>query len=81
MPTLWWVKLAHGIVQASFLVGLVSSHWWVELDLMPLVVRTLSRGFIGDYMLITILGNLFFLSLACLAFIPLLGSVFDIVMS
>ena len=36
-----WCK---GLVQASWWEGLVSAHLWVELGLVPLVGRALSRG-------------------------------------
>ena len=33
---------------AGFLVGgLVPSHWWVELDLFPVVVKAVLRGVFG----------------------------------
>ena len=55
----WWVRLVLGLVQAFWWDGLVPAHWWVELGLVPLVSRAMSRGmFRGGCELRTTLGSL-----------------------
>ena len=47
------------LVQASVWEGLVPAHWWVELGLVPLMGRAMSRGvFSGDCELSATLGSL-----------------------
>ena len=59
-------KAGPGLVQISCLGGLVPSHWWLELGLVPLVVRTMSRDmFRGGYWLSMTLGTLSPLSSVC----------------
>ena len=55
----WWVRLPKKLVQTSWWGGLVPAHWWVELGLVPLVGRVVSRGvFIGGCLLRTTLSSL-----------------------
>ena len=44
VSALWWVRLVQELVQASWWKGLVTAHWWVELDPVPLVGRARSSG-------------------------------------
>ena len=47
------------LVQASWWEGLLPAPWWVELGLVPLVGRAMSRGaFRGDFVLRKTLGRL-----------------------
>ena len=39
----WWMRLSKKLVQASWWEGLVSAHLWVELGLVPLVGREVTR--------------------------------------
>ena len=41
---LGWVKLTQGLVHAFWQEGLLPAHWWVEVSLVPLVGRAVSRG-------------------------------------
>ena len=42
------MRLVQGLVQASWWEGLMPTHWWVELGLVSLVGRVVSRVvFIG----------------------------------
>ena len=51
--------MVQGLVQASWWEGLVIAHWWVELRVVPLVGRALSRDvFRGSCELSTTLGSL-----------------------
>ena len=59
MSVPWWVGLVQGHVQASWWEGLVPALWWVELGLVPLVDRAMSRSvFWGGCELSTTLGSL-----------------------
>ena len=40
---LWWVRFIQGLVQASWWDGLVSANQRVELGVLPLVGRAVSR--------------------------------------
>ena len=40
----WWVRLLNGIVKVSFWEVLVPAFLWVELGLVPLMCRVMSRG-------------------------------------
>ena len=39
-----WMKLSERLVQASWRVRLVPTHWWVELGLVPVAGRAVSGG-------------------------------------
>ena len=39
-----WLRLVQGVVLASWWRGLVPVFWWMRLDLVFLVGRTMSRG-------------------------------------
>ena len=56
---LLWVRWTQGLLQASWLEGLVLSYWWVKLGLVPLGVRAMSSGvFRGGYELSMTLDKL-----------------------
>ena len=38
------MKLSKRLVQASWWEGVVPAHWWLELGLVPLAGRAVSRG-------------------------------------
>ena len=59
MSALWWVKVVLRLLEVSWWEGLVPSCWWVELGLILLVGRAVSRGvFIGGCELSMTLGTL-----------------------
>ena len=59
MSALLLVTLVLRLVRASWWKVLVLAHWWVELGLVPLVGRAMSRGvFIGGCELSVALSTL-----------------------
>ena len=55
----WWVRLVQGDCAGFLVEGLMPAHWWVELDLLPLVGRAMSQSmFAGSCWFRTTLGSL-----------------------
>ena len=70
----WWVRLPKKLVQTSWWGGLVPAHWWVELGIVILVGRAMSRDvFIGGCGLMKTLSSLSAVGRGCVPALLFVG--------